>query len=177
MAATASAAPSADVDPAMAKVAAEYRVGSCTPTPGASCPASTRTGSATGTSSDDVVVELTTKAERMVALGVPADGILIDPTHDFGKNTWHSLELMRHCDRFVETRWPILMALSHKNFISETLVWTSRAVSRGPSLRPRSPRGTVLGCSVRTACPRPDVPATWWRRSCLLYTSPSPRDS
>ena len=31
------------------------------------------------------------RAERMVELGVPREGVLIDPTHDFGKNTWHSL--------------------------------------------------------------------------------------
>ncbi|WP_425468493.1 hypothetical protein [Prauserella rugosa] len=27
--------------------------------------------------------------------------MLIDPTHDFGKNTWHSLELLRSTDRLV----------------------------------------------------------------------------
>ena len=27
---------------------------------------------------------------------------------------------MRHCDRFVETGWPVLATLSHKGFIGET---------------------------------------------------------
>jgi len=69
----------------------------------------------------DVVDELTRRAQHMLALGVPAEGIVIDPTHDFGKNTWHGLALLRHCDRLVGTGWPVLMALSHKDFIGETL--------------------------------------------------------
>ena len=42
-----------------------------------------------------VIDETTTAAAAMVAAGVPRAGILIDPTHDFGKNTWHGLELLR----------------------------------------------------------------------------------
>ena len=30
--------------------------------------------------------------------------MLIDPTHDFGKNTWHGLELLRRLDELVEHR-------------------------------------------------------------------------
>jgi dihydropteroate synthase len=57
----------------------------------------------------------------MVAAGVPRAGILIDPTHDFGKNTWHGLALLRHVDVLVATGWPVLMALSNKDFVGETL--------------------------------------------------------
>ena len=49
------------------------------------------------------------------------DGIVIDPTHDFGKNTHHGLALLRHLDELVGTGWPVLMALSNKDFIGETL--------------------------------------------------------
>jgi dihydropteroate synthase len=66
---------------------------------------------------DDVVAA----ARRLVELGVPAEGILIDPTHDFGKNTWHGLELLRRAGELVATGWPVLMALSNKDFIGETL--------------------------------------------------------
>lgn len=68
-----------------------------------------------------VVAELVASAERMVALGVPRHGILIDPTHDFGKNTWHGLELLRRVGELVATGWPVLMALSNKDFVGETL--------------------------------------------------------
>jgi dihydropteroate synthase len=74
---------------------------------------------------DDVVATvrsaLTAAAERAVAAGVRPDGILLDPTHDFGKNTWHSLELTRRLSELTATGWPVLVALSRKDFIGETL--------------------------------------------------------
>lgn len=69
----------------------------------------------------DVVDELTAAAQRALAAGVPADGVLIDPTHDFGKNTFHGLELLRRLDDIVALGHPVLMALSNKDFIGETL--------------------------------------------------------
>ncbi|MDJ0392331.1 dihydropteroate synthase [Rhodococcus sp. G-MC3] len=69
----------------------------------------------------DVVDEVTAAAEKAVAAGVRQDSILIDPTHDFGKNTYHGLELLRRVDVLVNTGWPVLMALSNKDFIGETL--------------------------------------------------------
>ncbi|MBB1023486.1 MULTISPECIES: dihydropteroate synthase [unclassified Dietzia] len=69
----------------------------------------------------DVVSELSAATERAIAAGVPADGILIDPTHDFGKNTFHGLELLRRLDEIVALGPPVLMALSNKDFIGETL--------------------------------------------------------
>ena len=69
----------------------------------------------------DVVAETTRAAADAVAHGVPREGVLIDPTHDFGKNTWHGLALLRRVDELVATGWPVLMALSRKDFIGETL--------------------------------------------------------
>ncbi len=68
-----------------------------------------------------VIAEVTAAAEQAVAVGVPRDRILIDPTHDFGKNTFHGLTLLRHVKDLVNTGWPVLMALSNKDFIGETL--------------------------------------------------------
>ncbi|GGK30253.1 dihydropteroate synthase [Pilimelia terevasa] len=74
---------------------------------------------------DDVVADVRRTvlglAERALALGVRRDGILIDPAHDFGKNTRHSLELTRRLGELVATGWPVLVALSHKDFIGEAL--------------------------------------------------------
>src|ERR1700683_2034107 len=70
---------------------------------------------------DDVIDEVTSAAERAVAAGVDRDRILIDPTHDFGKNTFLGLALWRHMEDLVNTGWPILMALSNKDFVGETL--------------------------------------------------------
>ncbi len=69
----------------------------------------------------DVLHRVTELADRAVAAGVRRDGILIDPTHDFGKNTRHSLELTRRLDELVATGWPLLVALSNKDFVGETL--------------------------------------------------------
>lgn len=69
----------------------------------------------------DVVATVTSLADKAVAAGVRRDGILIDPTHDFGKNTRHSLELTRRLDELVATGWPVLVALSNKDFVGETL--------------------------------------------------------
>jgi dihydropteroate synthase len=69
----------------------------------------------------DVASELSAAADRAAAAGVPADGILVDPTHDFGKNTFHGLELLRRLDEIVALGHPVLMALSNKDFIGETL--------------------------------------------------------
>lgn len=74
---------------------------------------------------DDVVTDVigtcTSLAERAVGLGVRRDGIVIDPCHDFGKNTYHSLELTRRLDELAATGWPVLVALSNKDFVGESL--------------------------------------------------------
>ena len=74
---------------------------------------------------DDVVtdiIEVTTGlAQRAVSLGVPRESVLIDPGHDFGKNTWHSIEATRRLDEMVATGWPVLVSTSNKDFIGESL--------------------------------------------------------
>jgi dihydropteroate synthase len=69
----------------------------------------------------DVVATVTALADRAVALGVRRDGILVDPAHDFGKNTRHSLAITRDLAALTATGWPVLVALSNKDFIGETL--------------------------------------------------------
>jgi dihydropteroate synthase len=74
---------------------------------------------------DEVVTQVRDELHRMasaaVDAGVRRDGIVIDPTHDFGKNTRHSLSLTRHTDALVATGWPVLMAMSRKDFVGESL--------------------------------------------------------
>jgi dihydropteroate synthase len=69
----------------------------------------------------DAVATVTRLAERARDLGVRPDGILVDPAHDFGKNTRQSLELTRRLGELVATGWPVLVALSNKDFVGETL--------------------------------------------------------
>jgi dihydropteroate synthase len=69
----------------------------------------------------DVVATVTGLADRAVAAGVRRDGILVDAAHDFGKNTYHSLEVTRRLDELVATGWPVLVAVSNKKFLGEVL--------------------------------------------------------
>jgi dihydropteroate synthase len=64
---------------------------------------------------------VTAEAARAVAAGVRPERIIIDPAHDFGKNTWHSLELTRRTAELAATGWPVLVAASNKDFVGETL--------------------------------------------------------
>ncbi|MDP9418522.1 MAG: dihydropteroate synthase [Actinomycetota bacterium] len=69
----------------------------------------------------DVVRTVTALAERAVRLGVRRESILVDPAHDFGKTTAHSLEVTRRLGELVETGWPVLAAVSRKDFLGEAL--------------------------------------------------------
>jgi dihydropteroate synthase len=60
-------------------------------------------------------------AQRALDAGVAAESIVIDPAHDFGKNTFHSLEVTRRLGEMVATGWPVLVSLSNKDFVGETL--------------------------------------------------------
>lgn len=74
---------------------------------------------------DDVVAaavaDTVAYAERALAAGVAPESIVIDPAHDFGKNTFHSLEVTRRLGELVATGWPVLVSLSNKDFVGETL--------------------------------------------------------
>ncbi|MFD5571532.1 dihydropteroate synthase [Streptomyces cadmiisoli] len=109
------------VDPKLAEVAARHGAGLvCTHAGGAQ--PRTRPHRVTY---DDVVADILRVtvglAERAVSLGVPRESVLIDPGHDFGKNTRHSLEATRRLGEMVETGWPVLVSLSNKDFVGETL--------------------------------------------------------
>jgi dihydropteroate synthase len=73
----------------------------------------------------DVVREvrdfLEQRVERAVKRGVPLERIVIDPGHDLNKNTLHSLEITRRLGEFSTLGLPLLVALSNKDFIGETL--------------------------------------------------------
>jgi len=111
----------AGADPRLAEVAAEFGAGMVCSHTGGAAP---RTDPHRVRYLDvvaEVTAELVARAEHVVSVGVPARSVLIDPTHDFGKNTWHGLALLRRLDELVGTGWPVLMALSNKDFVGETL--------------------------------------------------------
>lgn len=110
----------AAADPLLIDVAAEYGAGYvCTHTGGREPRAEPFRPDY-----DDVVAatlaETTRLAELAEAKGVPRGGILIDGT-GYGKTTPDYLLLLRHVRDFVDTGWPVLMALSNKAFVGEGL--------------------------------------------------------
>ena len=69
----------------------------------------------------DVLGVLAAGARAAEAAGVPRERILVDPTLDFGKTTRHSLITLRHTADVAALGYPVLQALSRKDFVGETL--------------------------------------------------------
>ncbi len=94
----------------------------------------------------DVVAEVATfLRERVAALtaaGVTAERLFIDPGPDLNKNTRHTLELLRRLPEIAEIGLPMLVAVSNKDFVGETL-------DRGPAERlPGSLAATTLAVAA-----------------------------
>ncbi|GAA4675074.1 dihydropteroate synthase [Streptomyces chumphonensis] len=109
------------VDPRLAEVAARYGTGLVCTHAGGARPRTRPHRVAYEDVMADILDTTVGLAERAVALGVPRAGVLIDPGHDFGKNTRHSLEATRRLGEMTATGWPVLVSLSNKDFVGETL--------------------------------------------------------
>ncbi|RCG33302.1 dihydropteroate synthase [Sphaerisporangium album] len=108
-------------DPGLADVAAKHGIGLVCAHAGGVTPRTRPHRIAYDDVVADVVSHTVGLAERAVRAGVREDAILIDPAHDFGKNTRHSLEVGRRLGELVATGWPVLVAVSNKDFVGETL--------------------------------------------------------
>ncbi|MES9543967.1 MULTISPECIES: dihydropteroate synthase [unclassified Actinomadura] len=108
-------------DPRLAEVAAAHGIGLVCSHAGALAPRTRPHRIGYDDVVADVIGHVTAEAERAASLGVRRDAILIDPAHDFGKNTRQSLEITRRLGELTATGWPVLVAVSNKDFIGETL--------------------------------------------------------
>lgn len=74
---------------------------------------------------DDVVWAVKDEWRRLASIaeeaGLTHDRLAVDPGLDFGKNTFHSLELMRRLPELTEGPLPVLVAASRKDIVGETL--------------------------------------------------------
>ena len=68
-----------------------------------------------------IVAELRRLTEAAQAAGVAADKLIVDPGHDFRKTTLQSLEVTRRLGELCDLGFPVLVALSNKDFIGESL--------------------------------------------------------
>ncbi len=74
---------------------------------------------------DDVVASVLQTWRELAAVatgqGMEPSRLIVDPGLDFGKNTFHSLELMRRLRELADTDYPVLVAASRKDVVGETL--------------------------------------------------------
>lgn len=115
----------AGADPELVHVAAETGAGYVVSHTGGLPPRTDPVDVSYGDDPLDVVRDvITTLAEgaRVAELsGIPAERVLIDPTLDFGKTTANSLEVLRHTADVVALGYPVLQAMSRKDFVGESL--------------------------------------------------------
>lgn len=108
-------------DPQLAAVAAAHQAGLVCTHAGGLPPRTRPHRIAYDAVIEDIVARTVGEAERAARLGVDRRSILIDPGHDFGKNTQHSLDATRRLPELVATGLPVLVSLSNKDFVGETL--------------------------------------------------------
>lgn len=74
---------------------------------------------------DDVVEDVLTRWKELSdvasAAGVHSERLMVDPGLDFGKTTFHSLELMKRLPELIASPWPVLVAPSRKDVVGESL--------------------------------------------------------
>lgn len=109
------------IDPKLAEIAARYGAGLVCTHAGGAQPRTRPHRAGYEDVMADILRVTCELADRAVALGVRRDAVLIDPGHDFNKNTRHSLEATRRLPEMTATGWPVLVSLSNKDFVGETL--------------------------------------------------------
>ena len=166
----------AGVDPELASVAAKNDVGIvCSHTGGLSPRTDAhrnRYGLSAGEVVDRTLAGVIGLADAALDAGVTAEKIIIDPTPDFGKNTYQSLRLLRELQVFTETRFRVLLAISRKDFVGEaigdvepsqrlhgTIAATALAVAKGAAMiRTHDVRATADALAVTLAISGDAVP-------------------
>lgn len=166
----------AGVDPELASVAASNDVGLvCSHTGGLSPRTDAhrnRYGLSAGEVVDRTIDGVIGLADAALSAGVAAEKIIIDPTPDFGKNTYQSLRLLRDLQRFTDTRFRVLLAISRKDFVGEaigdvepaqrlngTIAATALAVAKGAAMiRTHDVRATADAIDVTLAITGEAVP-------------------
>jgi dihydropteroate synthase len=61
------------------------------------------------------------RIDLAIARGVPEERIVVDPGHDLNKSTVQTLEITRRLGEVVSLGFPVLAAVSNKDFVGESL--------------------------------------------------------
>ncbi len=70
---------------------------------------------------EDVFAYLQSRRDALIAAGIAAERICLDPGIGFGKTHQHNLQLMSHCWRFHELGCPLLVGHSRKGFLAKII--------------------------------------------------------
>jgi dihydropteroate synthase len=107
--------------------------------------------------------------------GIDLKKIIVDPGHDLNKNTWHSLELTRRLNELNNLGYPLLVSVSNKDFIAETLDLPSDQLGAGTV-------AALVICVLQGARilrvhdPGPQHPPQTWLAECWDGVNPHPQD-
>ncbi len=95
----------------------------------------------------DVVGYLQRRRDELIALGIDAARICLDPGIGFGKTTEHNVQLLRHCSSLLALGAPVLIGHSRKGFLGKLI---------GDQRADRLPAGLAVSlavCAAGRACP------------------------
>jgi dihydropteroate synthase len=70
---------------------------------------------------EEVFAWLAARRDALLAAGIPAARIALDPGIGFGKTTAHNLTILNHLERYKALGCPLLIGLSRKSFIGKVL--------------------------------------------------------
>jgi len=92
----------------------------------------------------DVRHELLARVDALVAAGVSAHRIVLDPGLGFAKNADHNWELIAHLDELRSLGFPLLVGASRKRFLADV-------VPEGVPARDRDPATAVISALAAAA--------------------------
>lgn len=83
----------------------------------------------------EVLSELNTRVEAIVAAGVPTEQLILDPGLGFAKTGEHNWALLAAMDEFVQPGFPVLLGASRKRFLGQLLADAATGDPRPASAR------------------------------------------
>ncbi len=112
----------------------------------------------------EVMQFLQARRDALLAAGIQADRIALDPGIGFGKNVEHNLQLLANAGRLHALGCPILVGHSRKRFLAGLAASGAAAGSLGNAgVAPSGPESSAVGLAQRRdalpAAPSPLVPA------------------
>lgn len=113
----------------------------------------------------DIYDHLAARVERLTALGLPRERIVVDPGIGFGKTLDHNLELLRNLAVFHGLGCPILLGVSRKGFIG-ALSRETEAARRAPGSVAAALAGISQGVQILRVH---DVAET--AQACAIWTA------